>query len=435
MNLGFPLSPLVLALLVIAAVLPFARLLARKQDFVPRFVCGAAGFAGGVVALESARAWLSATLSGLAAIGLEALMLAGVLVLAVAFVMLCYDSDIWTALFCATAGYAIQGIAMSFAVLLRNLAYGFYRAVPLPVSLGLILVSAAIVYTTCQLSMSRTIEEHGTVAVSPRPMLLMTGMVIVVSIIFDLAGRELHLFAVPTLYVYVLRVIQIVAGAFLLFVEYEFIYRRQLETDVATIERIRADEARQYRLSKENIDAINMRFHDIRHQIRHLSDGSEPGEGYVDRELLADIAREVRIYDASVTTGNEALDVLLTEKRLACEHEDIAFSCIVDGEALSFMGPSDLYAFLGNVLDAAIEAVSAIEDRERRSISLNVSRRLGMVSVHVENYLAQNVEASQQPIPEYGAKAIRLVVEHYGGSLTMREQDGIFHLNALIPQP
>ena len=87
-----------------------------------------------------------------------------------------------------------------------------------------------------------------------------------------------------------------------------------------------------------------MRFHDIRHQIRHLSDGSEPGEGYVDRELLADIAREVRIYDASVTTGNEALDVLLTEKRLTGEHEDIAFSCIVDGEALSFMGPSDLYA-------------------------------------------------------------------------------------------
>ena len=43
-----------------------------------------------------------------------------------------------------------------------------------------------------------------------------------------------------------------------------------MSNEKAETERLLAERQRQYRLSKENIDAINIKCHDIRHQIRRL---------------------------------------------------------------------------------------------------------------------------------------------------------------------
>ena len=261
-------------------------------------------------------------------------------------------------------------------------------------------------------------------------MLLMTGMVIVVEVVFELVISELSLYAIPMSRDVILRLVHTVASAFMLFMEYELLYRRSLERDIATIGRIRADGARQYELSRENIDALNMKFHDIRHQIRHLGDEQE--EGVVDKALLDEIAREVRVYDSTVTTGNDALDVLLTEKRLACGHEGIAISCIADGAALGFMNPTDLYALVGSALDNAIEATRLIDEPDKRTLSLSVRKGMGMVSIHVENYFVHRVHPSDA---EYNLRSIRAVVEHYGGTLSMRDEGEVFHLNVVLPVP
>ncbi len=68
----------------------------------------------------------------------------------------------------------------------------------------------------------------------------------------------------------------------------------------------------------------------------------------VDPAALADVAREVDVYDAAVHTGNEALDTILTEKSLVCQREGITLTCVADGSALDFMAPADIYALFGN---------------------------------------------------------------------------------------
>ena len=114
------------------------------------------------------------------------------------------------------------------------------------------------------------------------------------------------------------------------------IYNRHLILEAATTERILHDREQQYALSRENIEAINIKCHDIRHQIRHIEDDNTDTR-VVDKTVLDDIAHQVSIYDSTVHTGNNALDTILTEKSLLGEREHITLGCIVDGHALDFM--------------------------------------------------------------------------------------------------
>lgn len=93
------------------------------------------------------------------------------------------------------------------------------------------------------------------------------------------------------------------------------------------------------------------------------------------------------IYDSNAITGNESLDILLTEKRLKCNSDGIVFSCIADGKLLNFLRPSEISVFFGNALDNSIEA-ECKEDAEKRRIVLNVAKKNDMITISIENYFS-----------------------------------------------
>ena len=84
-----------------------------------------------------------------------------------------------------------------------------------------------------------------------------------------------------------------------------------------------------YRIAKENIDIINRKCHDLKHQIAALRDmcTKEEREKYIE-----EIQDSIQIYEAMVKTGNDVLDTILTEKSLACKENDIVVSCVADGK-------------------------------------------------------------------------------------------------------
>ena len=166
--------------------------------------------------------------------------------------------------------------------------------------------------------------------------------------------------------------------------------------------------------------------------------------------MLADIAREVSVYDAVVRTGNDALDTILTEKSLVCEREGIALTCIADGSSLGFLTPAELYSLFGNALDNAIEATRQVEDPEGRSISLLVRRTGDMVSIHVENTCAGKAEF-EDGLPRttkrdaqgmrdemnhgIGTRSMRALAEHYDGIFSAAQDGDIFCLDIVLPLP
>ena len=79
----------------------------------------------------------------------------------------------------------------------------------------------------------------------------------------------------------------------------------------------------QYNLSKENIEMINRKYHDLKHQIGVIRTerDSEKREQY-----LAEKEEEIKTYEAQNKTGNQVLDTILTGKHLYCMQHDINFT-------------------------------------------------------------------------------------------------------------
>ena len=112
----------------------------------------------------------------------------------------------------------------------------------------------------------------------------------------------------PKVFPITLKLTHLATRLLILFLQYEMLYSKRLQRDAVALERMLQDQARQYQMSPENIEAINVHCHDIRRQIQDLSRAGE-----ANREAQAQLAGEVNAYDSAVKTGNEALDVILTE--------------------------------------------------------------------------------------------------------------------------
>ena len=187
-----------------------------------------------------------------------------------------------------------------------------------------------------------------------------------------------------------------------------------------------AEERERYQREKNAQDAINIRCHDIRHQIAALGQ-----EGY--RSSLKELDKLVRIYDDSVNTGSTALDVVLSEKKLVC---------LANGEKLKFLPDGDVYALFGNILDNAINAVAQLREPEERVISLTVRTEGGFLLIEEENrYLGEMkfVNGIPQTTNEdrtnhgFGMQSIQALARRYEGSLQIRAEDGQFSLSLMFP--
>ncbi len=338
------------------------------------------------------------------------------LISAVGFFLVIYDTSVWTALFCCTAGYTIQNLTSGATELFWTLAGG---GAPLsadfftPLRLGISVACVVVVYGLSFLLITRYLLRTGLGRLDDRSMIAMMAVVILVIIGFDLVVKWLTDHGVGMVPMLLLRLFHGLACSFILTMEFELQVRRRVEAERDTMRQVLAERERQYEQARENVAAINARVHDIRHAVGRMADADGMGH-----EALRELVREVKVYDLHVLTGNEALDTVLTERSLTFAREGVTLSCIADGNAISFMAPADVYALFGSVLDAAATCGGS-------SVSLAVRERLGGVSVHVE---ATGVEPDEAMLrPAHG------IAERYGGTISTLTRDGAWHINLLFP--
>ena len=364
----------------------------------------------------------------------ELVLFSLVLVLAVPVLLALFDTSVWVALFFATTGYALQNLASGTEGLLVFLL----GERPLPLGLAEGAAVTCIVYVLGYLAFALPVRRRRLTDVEDHAMLVVVAAVILVVIAFDLVNKSLPALGASRNDVVLLRVVHGIACVFMLTVEFELLYTRSLRANVAAMERARADDAKGLAASRANAQAINVRMHDIRHQLRDLE-----ALDFVGADALADLERQLSVYDSAVKTGNVALDTVLTEKGLVCEREGISLGCVADGDALSFMAPADIYSLFGDAVDNAIEAMQKLDDPDKRVIDLTVRSTGGMVSAHVENYFRGDVRLSNglplaqggQDARGFGARHMRAVAERYGGSITTSTAGDLFRLDVLIPLP
>ena len=208
--------------------------------------------------------------------------------------------------------------------------------------------------------------------------------------------------------------------------------RRELEA----VQNVLQNQYVQYKQSRESIDLINYKYHDLKHQIAVLRSETDPEKR---NEFLNHMEDEIRQYEAQNKTGNKVLDTVLTSKSLYCAKHGITFTCVADGTLLDFMDIMDICSIFGNALDNAIECELKIADKEKRLIHVTVSQQKnflilryyeGSLKVKEGRFLTTKKE---KEFHGYGIKSIRYTVNKYDGAVSIDTKENWFDLKILIP--
>lgn len=214
---------------------------------------------------------------------------------------------------------------------------------------------------------------------------------------------------------------------------------RILEKELQLVEQLNSKQEEQYKISKENIEVINQKCHDMKYQIRAIRLGSNDHEINLQ---LEEMENRIKIYDAIFKTNNKVLDMVLTEKSLLCQKYGIRFSCMIDATKLVFIDAVDLYSLFGNAIDNAIEYVKNEIDIQKRIIQIKVFSKSQFVMIEIENYCDKKlsfVDGIPRTTKEengyhgYGIKSIRYIAEKYEGVLEIKKKEKSFLLQILMP--
>ncbi len=220
-------------------------------------------------------------------------------------------------------------------------------------------------------------------------------------------------------------------------IQFGFVRENKLTYERVILDQLIHLEKKRHEMSKETIAIINAKCHDLKHQIMMFEklDDKEARKAYI-----SELESAIAIYDTSAETGNDALDIVISEKNLLCEENNISFSYLVDGGKLSFMNSADIAALFGNALDNAIEK-QMTENEENRFISLSVKEESGFVHIHIDNCCTVAPEfvnglpqttKSDTRYHGFGTKSIQNIVMKYHGEVSMCVEDGRFNLDILL---
>lgn len=213
--------------------------------------------------------------------------------------------------------------------------------------------------------------------------------------------------------------------------------RRELEA----VQNVLQNQYQQYKQSRESIDLINYKYHDLKHQIAVLRSEQDPEKR---NEFLNKMEEEIKQYELQNKTGNKVLDTVLTSKSLYCDKHGITLTSVADGSLLDFMDTMDICSIFGNALDNAIECEIKIPDKEKRLIHVTVTQQKNFLMIRFENYFEGELKVKEGRIATtknekqfhgYGIKSIRYTANKYEGAVDIDTKDNWFDLKILIPIP
>lgn len=348
----------------------------------------------------------------------------------------CFKAELWEVLFMGTAGYAVQHMTYAAVAALKHFIRRNWGADAIPKAVDevvLHLVVYVLVGYVCYRLLARPNTERGELKRADPRMVILSLTVLLSSVVFSVFLD----FQTSSTTLIICRLYAVIACALGLFMQFNISRGNQLEHDNEMLEYMLHLEKQQHEMARENIDIINIKCHDLKYQIAALEDMDNREQR---RKSIEELERSVMIYDSMVQSGNDAFDLILTEKSLICKKYHIKFSYIVDGEKLNFMEVSDIYSLFGNALDNAIESVIPAAE-ERRIISLRVVSEGEMLHIHLENYCAKP-PAFEDGLPVttkedkgfhgFGTRSIRYIIGRYGGDLRMSVSEERFSLDILF---
>ncbi len=341
--------------------------------------------------------------------------------------------------------YQAYNVLTTFLSIEEKLSFISYGDIPLNVNLtylniisfSILLIVYVIIYTIVFIIFNERINKDEA-KISNFSIVLISGLILLIDIIINsiiiysdkFQGKEVSI---------IICTYNILCCLMVLFLLFNILNIKQLKTELTITSQLLNKAEEQYKQNKENVDLINIKCHDLKHQIRSFGNKAN-----ISNETVKELENIINIYDSNIKTNNDALDLILTEKSLLCQKKNINLKCFADCSKLNFITEADLYSLFGNMIDNAIEAVTKIEDVNKRSISLIVRNALSCTSIFISNYYEGKIILDNNGMPKttklnngyhgYGLKSIKLIVDKYNGDFKIDIKDNIFMIQILFTE-
>ena len=303
----------------------------------------------------------------------------------------CWEISGKELLFAGVVAYATQHLAFSLTQVLEYLlnlrGYGAAGAVWY-YGLWYVLTPIAVYWLGV-----RRVRREGELLERDRRMVVLACVTLFIAIIVSLlvrlcGGEEYFLYLKD----FICNLYGVLCSALSLCLLFYIPKENRLRREQQLLEQVIRVMGEQQQLSRESMDIINRKCHDIKHQLRALMEMEDGGER---RKYLEEIRGAMSIYDAVYQTGNAALDTVLRE-----------------------------------------------EDKEKRLINMRITKQMQILYIHLDNYCREPVrfedglQVTSKKDREnhgFGLRSIRHIAEKYDGEVVLKNQEERFILDLLLP--
>ena len=341
--------------------------------------------------------------------------------------LLSWKCNVWEGLFCSTAAYCMEHLSQKVYAVIATCIPEKYTYV----SPGLwLLITLAFYIWIIYIFIYRQYELR--IMTDNIKQLMVSAVVLLTTILLSVIGGFYAEQYGSVVMQNCIDLFSCVTASLALFIQFMLISNKNMEYERTILEQLLHENESQFQLQKNAIDVINVKCHDLKHQIRNSMENGE----------IHDIEKAINEYDFVLHTGNKAIDTVLTMKTLQCEKLEILFTCMGDYKSLAFMKDADIYALLGNILDNAIEAVKDLEDPELKVIRFTVERSNAFVVIQCENYYKGTVtfigglpesRKEDHNFHGFGTQSIRMITDKYGGDCKFKTTDQVFEVSLIFP--
>ena len=231
--------------------------------------------------------------------------------------------------------------------------------------------------------------------------------------------------------------IQLYCITFLYFQD-EVFKKAEMQKELDTLNAMYNQKIRQYDLAKHNVTLMNQYCHNLKVKIASMRQTLSDKESI---HMLTDLEKSVNLYADIVHTGDDVLDMVLTEKNLLCRAQQIQINCVADGKLLYFIRPADVYTIFSVAIGNAMQEVAAFPETEKRLIDISIGKRQNFLFINVFNPLFHKENAADplsRPMeeqPAYELRTIKKIVSDYHGLMKVDVFHDTFSLNIMIPFP
>lgn len=368
------------------------------------------------------------------------------LVYCILIVLICFRLNFLSAVYCSISGYCIQHIWG------RLIDYGIFQFLPhgfewtiLRYFLALLLL-CGICLAVYWFFVRKMYPTEGDFAENKTGQIILAviviglnnfyGAYILEGLVSLIQGTPENVAAIGNQVLVFFNVTSAMVAFLTLLILFGMYHSKTISQEKAELDRMILEQKKKFESERTNINLINIKCHDLKHQLASL-------QGKMSKEEIKETVQALNIYDSTIHTGNEAIDIVLASKQATLKNNAISLSCLLDGSQLAYIPAYEIYSIFGNAIDNAIEGVLPLPVEKRR-IHITQEQRGNFFCVQIKNYFDGKIDF-EDGLPKtrkedelyhgYGVKSMKLIMDKYHGSLTFSAKDDVFYLTLLFLLP